>query len=101
MCRRPSSCARSSSAPGGTSPTSACTVHRPLHLEKLWIKDVTITTGLVDTYSTPRLLSLVAEHQLDPAALMTQTFPLDRMMAAYDAFSHAAETGAIKVVCKR
>ena len=72
-----------------------------LHLEKLWIKDVTITTGLVDTYSTPRLLGLVAGHQLDPAALVTQTFPLDQMMSAYDVFSRAGETGALKVVCKK
>ena len=40
-----------------------------LHLEDLWIKDVTITTGLVDTYSTPTLLRLLADHQLDPAPL--------------------------------
>ena len=72
-----------------------------LHLESLWIKDVTITTGLVDTSSTPRLLGLVAAHQLDPAALVTQTFPLDQMMAAYDAFSTAATTGALKVLCTK
>ena len=72
-----------------------------LHLESLWIKDVTITTGLVDTSSTPRLLGLVAGHQLDPAPLVTQTFPLDQMMAAYDVFSKAGETGALKVVCTK
>ena len=32
-----------------------------LHLEKLWIRDVTMTTGLVDTFTTPRLLKLIAE----------------------------------------
>jgi alcohol dehydrogenase len=72
-----------------------------LHLESLWIKDVTITTGLVDTSSTPRLLRLVAGHQLDPAPLVTQTFPLDQMMAAYDVFSDAGQTGALKVVCTK
>ena len=72
-----------------------------LHLEKLWIKDVTITTGLVDTYSTGRLLGLVAGHHLDPASLVTQTFPLDRMLEAYDVFARAGETGALKVVCKK
>ena len=36
-----------------------------LHLEELWIKDVTITTGLVDTFSTPTFLRLLAGHQLD------------------------------------
>ena len=37
-----------------------------IHLETLWIKNVTITTGLVDTSTTPRLLRLLADHQLDP-----------------------------------
>jgi len=72
-----------------------------LHLESLWIKDVTITTGLVDSSTTPRLLGLVAGHQLDPTPLVTQTFPLDQMMAAYDVFSNASETGALKVVCTK
>ena len=72
-----------------------------LHLESLWIKDVTITTGLVDTSSTARLLQLVAGHQLDPSVLVTQTFPLDQMMTAYDVFADAAESGALKVVCTK
>ncbi len=72
-----------------------------LHLETLWIKDVTITTGLVDTWSTPRLLGLVAGHQLDAASLVTQTLPLDQLMAAYDVFAAASRTGALKVVCTK
>ena len=40
-----------------------------LHLETLWIKNVTITTGLVDTHSTPRLLKLVSEGRLDPQTM--------------------------------
>ena len=60
---RPSSCAPRWSAPAAAWPTSACTAsRRRLHLEDLWIKDVTITTGLVDTYSTPTLLRLLAER---------------------------------------
>ena len=52
-----SSCARSSSDPAVASRTSASTgIRRRLHLEKLWIRDVTITTGLVDTFTTPKLL---------------------------------------------
>jgi alcohol dehydrogenase len=69
-----------------------------LHLEQLWIKDVTITTGLVDTSSTPRLLGLVERHQLDPSPMVTQTFRLSEIMAAYDVFANAAETGALKVL---
>ncbi|MFJ5551792.1 zinc-dependent alcohol dehydrogenase family protein [Streptomyces sp. NPDC093225] len=69
-----------------------------LHLEDLWIKDVTITTGLVDTSSTPMLLRMLAAGRLPAAALVTHAFELDRMEEAYDVFSRAADTGALKVV---
>ncbi len=72
-----------------------------LHLEDLWIRNVTITTGLVDTYSTPTLLELVRSHQLDPARLVTHHFPLDDMVAAYDTFADAGTTGALKVLLTR
>ncbi|TXS33606.1 alcohol dehydrogenase [Streptomyces sp. ms191] len=69
-----------------------------LHLEELWIKDVTITTGLVDTYSTPLLLRMMSAGRLPAASLVTHRFPLDRMEEAYDVFGRAADTGALKVV---
>jgi alcohol dehydrogenase len=69
-----------------------------LHLEKLWIRDVTITTGLVDTFTTPQLLKLIAEGRLDATPLATHRFPLDETMSAYDTFAAAAETHALKVV---
>ncbi|MFE7233108.1 zinc-dependent alcohol dehydrogenase family protein [Streptomyces sp. NPDC002405] len=69
-----------------------------LHLEELWIKNVTITTGLVDTHSTPTLLRMAAAGRLPTSQLVTHTFPLERMEEAYDVFDHAAETGALKVV---
>ncbi|MET9736345.1 zinc-dependent alcohol dehydrogenase family protein [Streptomyces sp. NPDC006458] len=69
-----------------------------LHLEDLWIKNITITTGLVDTYSTPTLLRMATAGRLPTAQLVTHTFPLDRMEEAYDVFARAAETGALKVV---
>jgi alcohol dehydrogenase len=72
-----------------------------LHLETLWIKNVTITTGLVDTSTTPRLLRLLAEHHLDPTPIITHRFGLDEFMEAYDVFSKPAETGALKVVLQR
>ena len=72
-----------------------------LHLETLWIKNVTITTGLVDTSTTPRLLRLLAEHHLDPTPIITHRFGIDQMMEAYDVFSRPAETGALKVVLTR
>ena len=72
-----------------------------LHLEELWIKDLTITTGLVDTFSTPTLLRLAMSGHLDPSRFATHHFPLDQFEAAYDVFANAAETKALKVVLTR
>jgi alcohol dehydrogenase len=72
-----------------------------LHLESLWIRDVTITMGLVDTYSTPTLLSLVAGHHIDAGRFVTHHFELGQILDAYDTFNRAAETGALKVVLTR
>jgi len=72
-----------------------------LHLEDLWIKNVTITTGLVDTYSTPTLLRLVAARQIESARFITHRFGLGEFAEAYDVFSRAGETGALKVVMTR
>ncbi|MEU8717436.1 zinc-dependent alcohol dehydrogenase family protein [Streptomyces sp. NPDC048663] len=69
-----------------------------LHLEDLWSKNVTITTGLVDTYSTPMLLRMAAAGRLPTAQMVTHTFALDRMGEAYDVFGRAGETAALKVV---
>jgi alcohol dehydrogenase len=72
-----------------------------LHLEDLWIRNVTITTGLVDTYSTPTLLKLIATHHMQPQQFVTHQFVLDDFVDAYDVFSRAADTGALKVVLTR
>jgi alcohol dehydrogenase len=69
-----------------------------LHLETLWIRDVTITTGLVDTFTTPKLLELIAAGRLDPTPFATHRFELGDTMEAYDVFAAAAETNALKVV---
>jgi alcohol dehydrogenase len=69
-----------------------------LHLEKLWIRDVLITTGLVDTFTTPKLLKLIASGRLDPTAFATHRYSLEETMEAYDVFGAAAETQALKVV---
>ncbi|MGW5418658.1 alcohol dehydrogenase catalytic domain-containing protein [Streptomyces sp. NPDC003943] len=68
-----------------------------LHLEDLWFKDVTITTGLVDTSSTPMLLRMMAAGRLPAGELVTHRFELGQMEEAYDVFGRAADTGAIKV----
>jgi alcohol dehydrogenase len=72
-----------------------------LHLEDLWIKNITITTGLVDTYSTPTLLGLVAAHHIDTGRLITHRFALGEFIDAYDVFARPADTGALKVVLTR
>jgi alcohol dehydrogenase len=72
-----------------------------LHLEELWIRNVTITTGLVDTTSTPRLLALLAGGQLTGGGIVTHRFGISEMMEAYDVFSAAADTQALKVAMFR
>ena len=69
-----------------------------LHLETLWIKNVTITTGLVDTSSTPTLLSMVSTGALDPQPFATHHFRFDEFEQAYDVFADAANSHALKVV---
>ena len=69
-----------------------------LHLEDIWIKNLTITTGLVDTYSTPTLIGLVASHRLDTSPMITHRFGIDEFETAYEVFGNAAETGALKVL---
>jgi alcohol dehydrogenase len=72
-----------------------------LDLEDQWIRDITITTGLVDTYSTPNLLKLVASGQINVKPFITHRFGLDEFDEAYDTFGRASDTGALKVVLSR
>lgn len=86
-------------APGGT--IANVGVHGmkvDLHLERLWAKNITITTRLVDTVSTPMLLKTVQSRKIDPTKLITHRFPLDRILDAYDTFEHAAKSQALKVI---
>jgi alcohol dehydrogenase len=69
-----------------------------LHLENLWDRNITITTRLVDTVSTPMLLNTVRSHKLDAKQLITHHFKLDQIVDAYETFGHAAETRALKVI---
>jgi alcohol dehydrogenase len=69
-----------------------------LHLENLWDRNITITTRLVDTVSTPMLLNVVGAHKMDPKLLITHHFKLDRILDAYETFGHAANTRALKVI---
>ena len=86
-------------APGGT--IANVGVHgekADLHLEKLWNRNITITTRLVDTATTRILLRAVQSKKLDPAMLITHRYPLERILDAYQTFGQAAETKALKVI---
>ena len=69
-----------------------------LHLENLWDRNITITTRLVDTVSTPMLLNSLRSHKIDPKLLITHRFKLNRILDAYETFAHAADTHALKVL---
>jgi alcohol dehydrogenase len=86
-------------APGGT--IANIGVHGTkvsLHLEYLWDRNITITTRLVDTVSTPMLLNILVSHKLNPKVLITHRFKLDSIIDAYETFAHAASTRALKVI---
>jgi alcohol dehydrogenase len=72
-----------------------------LHVEKLWDRNITLTTRLVDTVTTPMLLKVVQSGRLQPAKLVTHRFALADVMRAYDTFGNAAKEGALKVILKR
>jgi alcohol dehydrogenase len=72
-----------------------------LHLESLWTKDITITTGLVDARTTARLLDLVVSGQLDVAGIVTHRFGFDELAEGYDVFARPEDSGALKVVMFR
>ncbi|PHM29012.1 zinc-dependent alcohol dehydrogenase family protein [Xenorhabdus budapestensis] len=69
-----------------------------LHLENLWIKNITITTGLVNTSSTPMLLKSVQSGRIAPEKLVTHYYPLNEIETAYDVFNNAAQEKALKIV---
>ena len=71
-----------------------------LHLEKLWDRNISLTTRLVDTVTTPMLLKVVKSGRLQPQKLVTHRFALNDILEAYDVFGNAAREGALKVVLK-
>ena len=71
-----------------------------LHLERLWDRNITITTRLVDTVSTPMLLNILRSHKIDPKLLIIHRFKLDRILDAHETFGHAASTKALKVIIR-
>ncbi|MGX6998473.1 zinc-dependent alcohol dehydrogenase family protein [Caballeronia sp. KNU42] len=86
-------------APGGTiANVGVHGVKVDLHMECLWDRNITITTRLVDTVSTPMLLKTVGSGRLDAGKLITHHFALNDVLNAYETFSQAADTHALKVI---
>lgn len=86
-------------APGGTiANIGVHGVKADLHLERLWSHNITITTRLVDTVTTPMLLKTVQSGKIDPKRLITHRFKLAQILDAYDTFGRAAATRALKVL---
>jgi len=71
-----------------------------LHLERLWSHNITLTTRLVDTVTTPMLLKMALSGRLQPLRLVTHRFPLSEAMKAYETFSNASRERTLKVVLK-
>jgi alcohol dehydrogenase len=86
-------------APGGTiANIGVHGVKADLHLERLWSQNISITTRLVDTVTTPMLLRTVAAGKVDPRKLITHHFAFDKILDAYETFGHAALNQALKVI---
>jgi len=86
-------------APGGTiANIGVHGVKADLHLEKLWSHNITITTRLVDTVTTPMLLKTVSANKISPNQLISHHFKFDKIIEAYDTFSKAVDTKALKVI---
>ena len=71
-----------------------------LHLEKLWDRNITLTTRLVDTVTTPMLLRMLSSGKLAAEKMVTHRFLMNEMMDAYDTFANAAQEQALKVLLK-
>jgi alcohol dehydrogenase len=69
-----------------------------LHMETLWSRNITITTKLVDTSTTPMLYKIVQSGKIDPKKLITHRFKLDQIIEAYNTFGNAGKEKALKVI---
>lgn len=71
-----------------------------LHLEKLWNKNVTLTTALVDTSSIPTLLKVFENGKLNPSTLITHHFTLDEIIKAYEIFKNSSKEHTLKIILR-
>lgn len=67
-------------------------------IQRLWIQNITLTTGLVNTNTTPMLLKTVQSRKLEPQRLITHRFTFDELPRAYEVFGNAAREKALKVI---
>lgn len=70
-------------------------------IQKLWIQNITMTTGLVNTNTTPMLLKTVQAHTLQPQNLISHRFTFDQFPQAYEVFGNAAKEKALKVIISK
>lgn len=69
-----------------------------LQIQRLWIQNITISMGLVNTNTTPMLLKTVSSGKIDPTKLITHHFKLDEIVSAYATFGNASKEKALKVI---
>ena len=69
-----------------------------LQIQNLWIRNITITMGLVNTNTTPMLLKTVSSGKIEPKKLITHHFKLEEILKAYEVFGNAAKEKAMKVI---
>ncbi|HEY9363598.1 MAG TPA: zinc-binding dehydrogenase [Chitinophagaceae bacterium] len=69
-----------------------------LKIQDLWIRNITLRTGLVNTNTTPMLLKVVLSGKIDPNKLITHQFKLADIVKAYEVFGNAAKEKAMKVI---
>lgn len=69
-----------------------------LNLDKLWDHNITLTTRLVDTVTTPMLLKTVMSGKIQPKKLITHHFEMKDLLKAYETFGSAMKERALKVI---
>jgi len=69
-----------------------------LQIQDLWIQNITITMGLVNTNTTPMLLKTVESGKIKPEELITHRFKLEEIIKAYEVFGNASKEKALKII---
>ena len=69
-----------------------------LHKETLWVKNITIRMGVVNTTTIPLLLKTIQSGKLDPSPLITHRFPFANVLLAYEIFANAGKEQAVKII---